>query len=244
MTSRVVERSTAMERQFGLLYSPKVHKGVVLLSGGLDSTTVAWIAKEECEELYALTILYGQTHKREVDCARRLAKRLGVAEHKVLQLPLNKLTKSALFGNGNIPVEGIEEGIPSTWVPQRNSIFLSCAFAWAEVVGADRVYTGVNSVDYSGYPDCRPEFIAALNRALNLASKCFVEGGTGVQIHTPIMNLTKNKIVELGLSLGVPYQLTTSCYSGRDKACGLCDSCRIRRQAFLDNGMEDPIEYE
>jgi len=222
----------------------KTARAVVLLSGGLDSAVTTWIAKRECIELYALTILYGQRHKKEVECAKELAKELGVVEHKVLELPLGELTESSLLGNREIPTNGLEEGIPSTWVPQRNAIFLALAFSWAEVVGADKVYIGVNAVDYSGYPDCRPEFVSSMDNALNLASKRFVEGGPGIQIVAPIISLPKNRIVELGLRLGVPFSSTWSCYSGGARACGSCDSCRIRRRAFLDCGVEDPIEYE
>jgi len=221
-----------------------VSKGVILLSGGLDSAVTAYIAKKEVDGLYALTLNYGQVHKRETSCAMQLGFLLGVKGHKVLSLPLDEIGGSSLFEKDSIPVEGLGKGIPSTWVPQRNAIFLTLAFAWAEVVGADRVYIGVNSVDYSGYPDCRSEFIGALNRALNLASKQFVETGSGIAIVTPVMDFSKKRIVEKGLELGVPFQNTTSCYQGGEEACGVCDSCRIRSQAFLDNGMVDPVKYK
>ncbi len=169
---------------------------------------------------------------------------LGVSHQKVLSLPLDSIGGSSLVGEGDIPVEGLSKGIPSTWVPQRNAIFLALAFAWAEVVGADKVYVGINSVDYSGYPDCRPELIRALEMALRLASKQFVETEAEISIVTPIIDLSKVEIIELGLKLGVPFKETTSCYKGETLACGSCDSCLIRRQAFRDLGMEDPVGYK
>jgi 7-cyano-7-deazaguanine synthase len=217
-------------------------KSVILLSGGLDSAVTAWVAKESDRELYALSFDYGQRHIKEIKSACALGWELNVREHKVLPLP--NVGGSSLVGVGDIPVSGLTEKVPSTWVPQRNAIFLAFAFGWAEVVGADKVYIGVNSVDYSGYPDCRPEFINSAEQTLRLASKQFVETGAGIQIFTPIINLTKKEIVLLGLKLGVPFQLTWSCYKGEERACGVCDSCRIRRKAFRDNGIEDPIEYQ
>ena len=227
---------------FGGVRKEKV-KGIVLLSGGLDSATVAWFAKKECDELYAITFDYGQTHKREINCADILGDELGVERHLLFKLPLYAIGGSSLVGNGSIPKEGLTRGIPSTWVPQRNSIFLAIAFSWAEVVGADRIYAGMNSIDYSGYPDCRPEFIKAINTALNLASKRFVETGRGITIVTPLMNLSKKRIVSWGIELGVPYQKTTSCYSGEEEACGSCDSCRLRLAAFKSLEVIDPIKY-
>jgi len=218
----------------------EVSKGVVLLSGGLDSAVTAYQANGEVDKLYALTFRYGQVHSKEVECALQLGLILGAERHKVLDLPLDMIGGSSLVGVGDIPKEPTQ-GIPSTWVPQRNAIFLSVAFAWAEVVGADKVYIGVNSVDYSGYPDCRPEFIGAVEKALNLASKRFVEGGTGISIETPIIHLSKKKIVELGLKLKVPFERTWSCYAGGDRPCRVCDSCRIRARAFEECSIEDPL---
>jgi len=218
----------------------KVEAGVVLLSGGLDSAVTAWCAKEECKSLYALSFDYGQTHVKETTAAINLASELDSVCHKILALPLHTFGGSALFNQSEIPHRDSLEGIPSTWVPQRNSIFLAVAFGWAEVVGADRVYIGANAIDYSGYPDCRPEFIKAFNRALNLASKRFVETGKGISIDTPIIDMSKKRIIELGLKLGVPFQLTWSCYTGGKWPCGECDSCRIRAKAFADLGVEDP----
>jgi len=218
----------------------QVDSGIILLSGGLDSAVTAWCAKEECKKLYALSFDYGQTHIKEKNSAKLLADRLETIEHKILKLPLSELGGSSLFNKDEIPSKGVLSGIPSTWVPQRNAVFLAIAFSWAEVVGADRVYIGVNAVDYSGYPDCRPEFIKAYNRALNLASKQFVETGRGVSVSTPIIDLTKKQIIELGLRLGVPFELTWSCYKGENRPCGVCDSCRIRLAAFKELGIVDP----
>lgn len=217
-------------------------KGVVLLSGGIDSAVTAWITKQECEELHAITLRYGQRHDKEISCALQLGQIIEVEWHRVLDLPLDRIGGSALVGNGDIPTEEVE-GIPSTWVPQRNSIFLAIAFGWAEVIGASRVYIGVNSVDYSGYPDCRPEFITQINLALNLASKQFVERTGGITIMAPIINFSKKEIVELGLKLGVPFERTWSCYEGVELACGICPSCRIRLKAFADLGKTDLIKY-
>lgn len=219
-------------------------KGVVLLSGGMDSAVTAYVAKKECEQLYAITFRYGQAHSKEVSCALTLGTMLGVEKHKVLDLPLNDIGGSSLFDKGEIPTEGLGKGIPSTWVPQRNAIFLAVTFGWAEVVGADTVYIGVNHIDYSGYPDCRPLFIKAINNALNFASKRWVETGDGISIEAPLMDLSKRQIVELGLKLGVPFQNTTSCYKGGEIACGECASCRIRLKAFSEAGIDDLIKYE
>ena len=218
-------------------------KAVVLLSGGLDSTVTAYQADRLEDKMCALTFRYGQVHSKEVQCALQLGLILGVERHLVLDLPLDAIGGSSLVGIGKIPTE-LSEGIPSTWVPQRNAIFLTLAFAWAEVVGADKVYIGVNSVDYSGYPDCRPEFIGAIGKALNLASKRYVEGGTGISIEAPLMHLSKKEIVQLGLKLGVPFLHTTSCYKGGEEACSSCDSCRLRLAAFKANGIIDPIKYK
>lgn len=217
-------------------------KGVVLLSGGLDSAVTAYIARRDCSELYALSFDYGQRHIKEIERAKVLGRRLGVGEHKILRLPIEYICKSSLTGSGEIPLEEVE-GIPSTWVPQRNSIFLAIAFGWAEVLGAERIYIGVNSVDYSGYPDCRPEFIDAIEKALNKGSKQYVEGTGEISIETPIIGFSKEDIVRLGEVMGVPFELTWSCYSGKELACGKCPSCRIRLEAFRKNKMVDPVKY-
>ena len=219
-------------------------KAVVLLSGGLDSAVASYVANRDNDELYTLTVGYGQLHIKEVRCAKQMADRLQ-ASWVNITVPLKDLVLSALMGRGKIPVGGIEDGrIPSTWVPQRNSLFLVLAFAYAETVGADKIYTGFNVIDYSGYPDCRPEFVKVMNEGLNLGSKRFTEVGKGFEVVAPLMQMRKSEIVQLGGRLGVPFDLTTSCYSGGEKACGLCDSCRIRLLAFKDAGLVDPIEYE
>jgi len=220
-------------------------KAVVLLSGGLDSTVTAYIARKDIGvkgELYALGISYGQTHFREVTSAQNIANELDTPL-KRMHIPLDWLVESSLTGEGDIPAEEVKE-IPSTWVPQRNSIFLALAFAYAETVGADLVYTGFNIKDYSGYPDCRPEFVEQMQRALNLASKQFVETGKGIGITCPIMYKTKAEIIEIGRTLFVPFEKTWSCYKGGEKACGVCASCRIRLKAFDEVGLVDPITYQ
>ncbi len=220
-------------------------KVVVLLSGGLDSTVTAYIARKDVGirgGLYALTFNYGQLHQRELDSSIIIGEELNIC-HDILDLPLNRIVESALVGKGEIPTKEIE-GIPSTWVPQRNSIFLALAFAYAETVGATLVYTGFNIKDYSGYPDCRPEFVEQIQKALNLASKQFVETGKGIGIACPLMHKSKTGIIEIGQTLSVPFEKTWSCYKGGKKACGVCDSCKIRLTAFAEIGIVDPIEYE
>ncbi len=221
-------------------------KAVVLLSGGLDSTVASYYARKDIGrngELYALSIDYGQRHSKELLCALEIGELLDVASHPILKILGMDLLGSSLTGDSDIPTKE-EEGIPSTWVPQRNSIFLALAFAYAETVGAGLVYTGFNVRDYSGYPDCRPEFVEQIQRALNLASKRFVETGEGIGITCPLMHKTKAEIIGIGQSLFVPFGKTTSCYQGGEKACGVCDSCRIRLKAFEGAGLKDPLEYE
>lgn len=206
-------------------------KAVVLLSGGLDSTTVAYLAARSGYDLYALTIRYGQRHERELDAARAVCRELNVREHRIVSLDLGNWG-SSLTGDGPLPVDGEDSGIPSTWVPMRNLIFLGIASGYAEVVQADAIYIGVSQVDYSGYPDCRAEFLAAYQRAADLASKQFVEEGKSIPVVAPLLHLSKAGTIRLGQSLGVDYDLTWSCYEGGETPCGVCDSCRIRAAAF------------
>lgn len=208
-------------------------KAVVLLSGGVDSTTVAYLAARSGYEIYALTVLYGQRHERELEAARAVCRELNVTEHRVVRLDFGDWG-SSLTSAREIPTGGAGPGIPSTWVPMRNLIFLGMASGYAEVVGARAIYIGVGQVDYSGYPDCRQEFIAAYQRAADLASKQYVEDGISIPVLTPLMHLPKAGVIRLGLSLGVDYDLTWSCYLGGDEPCGECDSCRLRDEAFVE----------
>lgn len=227
----------------------KPKKAVVLLSGGLDSTTVLSIARSQGYELYALSFSYGQRHVVELDAARRVAASIGVAAHRIATIDLRVFGGSALTGDFEVPKgRGIDEmshGIPITYVPARNTIFLAFALAWAEVLGSSDIFIGVNVLDYSGYPDCRPEFIAAFEKMANLATKAGVEGRQALKIHTPLIALTKAEIVRRGIELGVDYSLTSSCYdpSPAGEPCGQCDSCLLRRKGFRENGIEDPLRY-
>lgn len=208
-------------------------KAVILLSGGVDSTTVAYLAARSGYEIYALTVRYGQRHDRELEAASAVCRELGVAEHRVVDLNFGDWG-SSLTSQVDLPTDGVGDGIPSTWVPMRNLIFLSMASGYAEVVGADVIYIGVGQVDYSGYPDCRQEFVDAYQRAADLASKQFVEDGKSIPVLTPLMHLPKSGVIRLGLSLGVDYDLTWSCYQGGTTPCGVCDSCRLRDAAFAE----------
>ena len=219
---------------------------IVLLSGGLDSTVCAYMARKDIGKkgnLTCLSISYGQRHSQEIGCAGRTADILE-ANWKCIDIPLHQLVNSSLTGDSDIPVEGLSKEIPTTWVPQRNSIFLAMAFALAESSNAQLVYIGVNALDYSGYPDCRPAFIKSMEKSLHLGSKKFVETGEGIGLITPLLNMKKADIVRQGLKLGVEFEDTWSCYKGLDLACGVCDSCRIRLQAFKEARIKDPIKYE
>ena len=222
------------------------HKAVLLLSGGLDSYTAGAIARADGHELYALTIRYGQTHAREIEAARQVARALEVARHLELDVPLSSIGGSALVGDGPIPKDRALDAaeIPSTYVPGRNTIFLSLAMAWAEVVGAGTIVIGVNALDYSGYPDCRPEYLRAFERVAALATKAGVEGRP-LTILAPLLELTKAEIIRRGLALGLDYGLTHSCYDpGPDgRPCGRCDSCVLRARGFEQAGAADPVRF-
>ncbi len=223
-------------------------KAVVLASGGLDSTVTAAMARHEGYALYLLTVGYGQRHHAEIQRAQEIAAWLGAAEHKILQLDLHEFGGSALVGAGDIPKnrsgEERQRGIPATYVPARNTIFLSLALAYAEVVDASCIFIGANVLDYSGYPDCRPEFLRAFEQVARLGTKKGAQGNT-VQIHAPLLLLSKTQIIQQGRTLGVPFELTHSCYDPHENgsACGQCDSCLIRLQGFRDAGLQDPASY-
>ncbi|MFG0379963.1 7-cyano-7-deazaguanine synthase QueC [Pseudomonas sp. zbq_18] len=219
-------------------------KAVVLLSGGLDSATILAQAKAEGFACYSMGFDYGQRHRAELQAAERVARQLGVVEHKVIGLNLNGIGGSALTDTSIAVPEAPTEGIPVTYVPARNTVFLSLALGWAEVLGARDIFIGVNAVDYSGYPDCRPAFIEAFERMANLATREGVEGD-GFRIQAPLQNLSKAQIVEVGLRHGVDYSLTVSCYQADDegRACGKCDSCRLRAAGFVAAGVADPTRY-
>lgn len=218
-------------------------KAVLLLSGGLDSYTAGAITRAEGHDIYALTIRYGQVHAREIDAARRVAAALGAVKHLELDVPLSQIGGSALVGDGDIPKDRPLDtpGIPSTYVPARNTVFLSLALAWAEVVGAEAIVIGVNALDYSGYPDCRPEYLEAVERVAALATRAGVEG-RALRISAPLLRFTKADIIRRGLSLGVDYGLTLSCYDPDPdgRPCGHCDSCQLRAKGFSEAGAIDP----
>jgi 7-cyano-7-deazaguanine synthase len=230
-----------------LLYMDKKH-AVVLLSGGLDSATALACAIDDGYIIHALTISYGQRHARELEAAKTLTEFYIIPDHKIMELDLQSIGKSTLLDSSldlpqNRLLETISEEIPTTYVPARNIIMLSCAVAEAESIGADTVYLGVNSIDYSGYPDCRPEFLEKFEEAINLGTKTGVEGKP-IKIVAPLINKTKAEIIKHGAKLGVPYHLTWSCYGGGKLACGKCDSCLLRLKGFSEAGIKDPIKYE
>ena len=223
-------------------------RAVVLLSGGLDSSTCLAIALSKGREVLALTVDYGQRHRKEINAAKAVAKRLGVTEHRVLKVDLAQFGGSALTDarievpTGRSETE-IGRGIPPTYVPARNTVLLSLAIAYAEAAGADEVYIAANFLDYSGYPDCRPEFFAIFREVARVGTKRGVEGRP-IRIHTPLIRMRKADIVRTGAKHGVPFGLTWSCYHGRAKACGVCDSCLLRRKGFREAGLQDPLPYE
>jgi 7-cyano-7-deazaguanine synthase len=219
-------------------------RAVILLSGGLDSATVLAMARESGHDCHALSVSYGQRHHAELAAAARVANALGAHEHRIMHVDLGRIGGSALTDRSiDVPVSG-GEGIPVTYVPARNTIMLSLAMAWAEVLDAREIHVGVNAVDYSGYPDCRPEFIAAFQALSDVATKAGVEG-RGARIHAPLIHLSKAEIIRTGAKLGVDYSLTVSCYQADDRgrACGACDSCRLRREGFAAAGVADPTRY-
>lgn len=223
-------------------------RAIVLLSGGLDSTTTLAIAKSQGFETYALSFRYGQRHSVELDCAQRVARQMGVARHVIADIDLRTFGGSALTAAIDVPKDRdvtVASDIPITYVPARNTIFLSFALAYAETVQAQDIFLGINAVDYSGYPDCRPEFLAAFENMANLATKAGVEG-TRLSIHAPLLRMTKAEIIQTGLSLGVDYSMTSSCYDPDENgaACGRCDSCQLRLRGFAEANSADPIAYQ
>lgn len=223
-------------------------RAICLLSGGIDSAVASAIARDHGYEIYALTFNYGQRHKREIEGAKKLAEFFNVKEHKIFRIDLNEIGNFTLTSNNKIPERRIEEiknsdQIPETYVPARNTIMLSFALAYAEVKGADAIFIGANCIDYSNYPDCRPEFFDAFQKMADLATKRSVEGKR-IEIKTPVIKMTKADIVRKGIKLGVPFEHTWSCYQGKEKACGRCDSCVLRLNGFKEAGFRDPIEYE
>ena len=224
-------------------------RAVVLLSGGLDSTTTLAFARADGYEVYALTVEYGQRHAIELEAASRIATAHGVAEHTVLHVDLARFGGSALTTTTPVPKDrpagGLGREVPVTYVPARNTVFLALALAWAETLQTGHIFIGVNALDYSGYPDCRPEYVEAFERMANLATNAATEGTTRISIHTPLIRLTKKEIIERGLELGVDYALTVSCYDPvpTGEACGRCDACRLRRKGFEEAGVPDPVVY-
>jgi len=219
-------------------------KAVILLSGGLDSITCLALAKSQGFECYAMSFRYGQRHTIELDKAAEIAKKMGVKDHIVVDIDLRTFGGSALTEDIEVPKDGKAKSIPITYVPARNTIFLSFALGWAEVLKAYDIFIGVNAVDYSGYPDCRPEYIESYEKMANLATREGVEGRK-LKINTPLLSITKAEIIKLGVSLGVDYSLTITCYDPLDgKSCGKCDSCLLRLKGFKEAGLTDPIEYQ
>ncbi|MDA8898660.1 7-cyano-7-deazaguanine synthase QueC [Porticoccaceae bacterium] len=220
-------------------------KAVILVSGGLDSSTVLAMAKQQGFDCYTLSFDYGQRHRSELFAAAKVSEAMQVAAHKVVSLDLGTIGGSALTDT-NIDVPEYETtGIPVTYVPARNTVFLSIALGWAEVLGANDIFVGVNAVDYSGYPDCRPDYINAFEQMANLATKAGVEGNK-LTVHAPLIDMTKGQIIQAGLKIGVDYAVTVSCYQADEQgaACGVCDSCRLRKQGFIDAGLKDPTRYK
>ncbi len=230
--------------------SSSARKAVVLLSGGLDSATTVAMAQSQGFDVHAITFRYGQRHEAEIQASYRVAAAFGLKNHVISEIDLRMFGGSALTSHDEVPkgraLDDMSDGIPITYVPARNTIFLSFALAYAEVLDARDIFIGVNALDYSGYPDCRPEYIDAYERMANLATKQGVDGEGKVTIHTPLIDLTKGQIVQTGLSLGVDYSITSTCYDPSDagEACGACDACLLRLKGFAENGMSDPAPYQ
>ncbi|MDK2917339.1 MAG: 7-cyano-7-deazaguanine synthase [Candidatus Petromonas sp.] len=217
-------------------------RAVVLLSGGLDSTTCMAVAKSEGYDLYPISFDYGQRHNRELECAKKVAKHFGVKEHKIIKM--DNVGGSALTDQSiDVPDYKGDADIPVTYVPARNILFLSYALGYAEVLEAEAIFIGVSAIDYSGYPDCRPEFIKAFQKVIDVGTAAGVKGKS-IEVKTPLINLSKAETIKLGTKLGAPYELTTSCYRGEEKACGVCDSCVLRLKGFEEAGVKDKIEYK
>lgn len=229
--------------------SKEIKKAVVLSSGGLDSTTALAIALKEGYGCFSLSFSYGQRHNFELTAAEKIAEKFDVKQHLILNIDLGQIGGSSLTDDMDVPKNRsfteMSQGIPTTYVPARNTIFLSFALAWAEVLGASDIFIGVNAVDYSGYPDCRPEYIAAFEKMANLALKSTVEKKTSIHIRTPLLHMGKAKIIQTGIKLGIDYSITHSCYDpdAKGRACGLCDSCLLRKKGFNDAGIKDPTIY-
>jgi len=219
-------------------------KAIVLSSGGIDSTTAMAIAKAENYELYSLTFDYGQRHKVEIESAKKVADFFCVKEHKIIVIGLGEIGGSALTDKIDVPTDNTSDKIPVTYVPARNTIFLAIALAWAEVVGSNDIFIGANTVDYSGYPDCRTEYLKTFENLANLGTKAGIKGKK-IKIHAPLLRMSKAEIIKKGIELGINYSITWSCYNPRtdDKACGKCDSCKFRLKGFLEAGYKDPVKY-
>jgi 7-cyano-7-deazaguanine synthase len=224
---------------------PAPEAAVVLLSGGMDSATALAVARKEGVRAYALSVDYGQRHRSELDAAARIARSLGVVEHRLVRVDLGAIGGSALTDPAIVVPTAPSEGIPPTYVPARNTVFLALALGWAEVLGLRDLYIGANVLDYSGYPDCRPEYLRAFEMLAALATRAGVEEGARFRVHAPLLHLSKAEIVRLGCALGVEYALTVSCYraDAEGRACGVCDSCRLRRRGFEEAGVADPTPY-
>jgi 7-cyano-7-deazaguanine synthase len=224
-----------------------VKKAVCLVSGGLDSCVVSFIAKKKGFDIYAISLQYGQLHKKELSCASKIVEAVEAKNHKILDVDFNKIVDSSLLDESKncidkYDLENIGKDIPSTYVPARNTVFLSLALAYAETIDADAIFIGINAVDFSGYPDCRPRYIQAYQKMANLATKRGVEGNP-IIIETPLLTKTKSEIIKTGLKLNVPFENTWSCYKGKEIACGCCESCLLRLKGFKDAGIKDPITY-